>query len=104
MVGREVELQLLRDGLQRAVAEHGARAITVVGEAGLGKSRLLAEFERSLDRQACWLLLGRAHPRSALQPFGLLRDMLFRQLQIGEGEGRCRRARQAGAGAGPAVR
>jgi class 3 adenylate cyclase/tetratricopeptide (TPR) repeat protein len=86
MVGRETELQLLRDGLQRAVAEHGARAITVVGEAGLGKSRLLAEFERSIDRQACWLLLGRAHPRSALQPFGLLRDMLYRQLQIGEGE------------------
>jgi len=86
MVGREAELQMLRDSLRRAVAEHGARAVTVVGEAGLGKSRLLAEFERGLDRQACWLLLGRAHPRSAQQPFGLLRDMLFRQLQIGEGE------------------
>jgi class 3 adenylate cyclase/tetratricopeptide (TPR) repeat protein len=86
MVGREAELQLLRDGLQRAVAEHGARAITVVGDAGLGKSRLLAEFERGLDRQSCWLLLGRAHPRSALQPFGLLRDLLFRQCQIGEAD------------------
>ena len=31
----------------RAVAERRARAVTVVGEAGLGKSRLLAEFERS---------------------------------------------------------
>jgi class 3 adenylate cyclase/tetratricopeptide (TPR) repeat protein len=86
MVGREAELQMLREALQRTVVEHGARAITVVGEAGLGKSRLLAEFERSIDRQACWLLLGRAHPRSALQPFGLLRDMLYRQLQIAEGE------------------
>ena len=57
-----------------------------------------------MDRQACWLLLGRAHPRSALQPYGLLRDMLYRQLQIAEGEDPAAARDKLVAGAGAAVR
>jgi len=86
MVGRETELRQLREAFDAAVAQHQLRAVTVVGAAGLGKSRLLAEFQQSLDLQHCWLLLGRAHPRSALQPHGMLRDMLLRLLQIGESD------------------
>ena len=86
MVGRDAELAMLLQTLQRTVSEGRANAVTVVGEAGLGKSRLLAEFERQLDTSAVWLLLGRAHPRSAVEPFGLLRDLLLRHLQIGENE------------------
>jgi class 3 adenylate cyclase/tetratricopeptide (TPR) repeat protein len=86
MVGRDAELQLLRSSFDAAVAEQRARAVTVVGEAGLGKSRLLAEFQQSLDLSRCWLLLGRAHPRSALQPYGVLRNMLQRHLHISEAD------------------
>jgi class 3 adenylate cyclase/tetratricopeptide (TPR) repeat protein len=86
MVGRDAELGVLRRAFDAVVAERSARAVTVVGDAGLGKSRLLAEFLQTVDLQTCWLLLGRAHPRSTLQPYGLLRDMLARQLQIGESE------------------
>ncbi len=86
MVGRGVELQRLRAAFDEATVERSARAITVVGDAGLGKSRLLAEFLQTLDLQTCWLLLGRAHPRSGFHPYGLLHDMLARQLQIGEGD------------------
>jgi hypothetical protein len=86
MVGRDAELQLLQRSFDAAVAEQRARAVTVVGEAGLGKSRLLAEFQQSLDLSRCWLLLGRAHPRSALQPYGVLRNMLQRHLHISEAD------------------
>ena len=86
MVGREAELAALRAALGTVVAARRAQAIIVVGDAGLGKSRLLAEFQQTLDLQSCMLLLGRAHPRSTLEPFGLLRDMLARHLQIGESE------------------
>jgi tetratricopeptide (TPR) repeat protein len=86
MVGRDAELDLLLQTLQRTVVDGRASAITVVGEAGLGKSRLLAEFEHQLDAQQVWLLLGRAHPRSAVEPFGVLRDLLLRHLQIGDNE------------------
>ena len=86
MVGRDTELGLLHGRLQRAIATRRAHAVTVVGEAGLGKSRLLAEFERGLDALGVRLLLGRAHPRSAVEPFGVLRDLLERWLGIGEAE------------------
>ncbi|MEO7854021.1 MAG: tetratricopeptide repeat protein [Rubrivivax sp.] len=86
MVGRDAELRVLQGCFDAAVAEQRAHAITVVGEAGLGKSRLLAEFQQSLDLSRCWLLLGRAHPRSALQPYGVLRNMLQRHLHISEAD------------------
>lgn len=86
MVGRDAELALLRQALAQTLRDGRASAVTVVGEAGLGKSRLLAEFEHGLDAQSVWLLLGRAHPRSAVEPFGLLRDLLLRHLRIGDDE------------------
>ncbi len=84
MVGRDVELQQLCRAFETTVSERQLRAVTVVGEAGLGKSRLLDEFQQTLDMQHCCLLIGRAHPRSALQPHGLVRNMLARHLQIGD--------------------
>jgi class 3 adenylate cyclase/tetratricopeptide (TPR) repeat protein len=86
MVGREAELELVRATFAAAGVERRSRALTIVGEAGLGKSRLLAEFQQTLDLNACWLLLGRAHPRSALHPYGVLRDMLLGQVQIGDSD------------------
>ncbi len=45
-VGRESELQQLAQALERAAAGHG-QTVAVVGEAGVGKSRLVWEFTRS---------------------------------------------------------
>src|SRR5262245_55411729 len=54
-VGREQELQQLAQALDRAAAGHG-QAVAVVGEAGVGKSRLAWEFTRS-HRTHGWLTL-----------------------------------------------
>src|SRR5215467_478673 len=54
-VGRDRELQQLAQALERAAAGHG-QAVAVVGEAGLGKSRLVWEFSRS-HRTHGWLVL-----------------------------------------------
>jgi len=86
MVGREAELEVLCASFDEAVFQRRAHVVHVVGEAGLGKSRLLAEFQNALNLRICWLLLGRAHPRSAVHPYGLLRDMLARQFQIAEAD------------------
>ncbi len=66
-VGRESELQQLAQALERAVAGHG-QTVAVVGEPGVGKSRLVWEFARS-HRTHGWLVLesgsvsyGRATP------------------------------------------
>ena len=101
MVGRESELKVLQAAFDATVAERSGRAVTVVGEAGVGKSRLLAEFQQSLDLRSCWLLAGRAHPRSALYPYGLLRDMLTRHLKIGEWDAAALAERKLIEGLGP---
>jgi class 3 adenylate cyclase/tetratricopeptide (TPR) repeat protein len=86
MVGREEELDLLKDML-RAVSEgHVGRFVTVVGEAGLGKSRLLAEFEGWLGQGSTLvdLLKGRATLESQDLPYALLRDLVSRWLGISD--------------------
>ena len=54
-VGRDPELQQLAQALERAAAGHG-QAVAIVGEAGVGKSRLVWEFTRS-HRTHGWLVL-----------------------------------------------
>src|SRR5213594_353271 len=54
-VGRDAEIEVLRRSLERAGAGHG-QAVAIVGEAGLGKSRLVWEFTRS-PRTHGWLVL-----------------------------------------------
>ena len=54
-VGRDGETDLLRGALARAAAGHG-QVVAVVGEAGLGKSRLIWELARS-PRARDWLVL-----------------------------------------------
>jgi class 3 adenylate cyclase/tetratricopeptide (TPR) repeat protein len=48
-VGRERELALIEEAWQRALAEQGCELVTIVGEAGVGKSRLVAEALASVD-------------------------------------------------------
>jgi DNA-binding SARP family transcriptional activator/tetratricopeptide (TPR) repeat protein len=48
LVGRDQELRRLRDGVQRALAERRPTLLTVLGSAGIGKSRLIAEFVAGL--------------------------------------------------------
>src|SRR3954452_2672298 len=49
MVGRGRELQVLRDAFAEALDSSSCRLVTVVGAAGVGKSRLVAEFLGGLD-------------------------------------------------------
>jgi class 3 adenylate cyclase len=48
-IGRRRELAAIRDAWARAVAERHCDLVTVVGEAGVGKSRLVAEALASVD-------------------------------------------------------
>ena len=48
--GRERELGLLREACGRAVADRSCQLFTLLGTAGVGKSRLVEEFIGSLDR------------------------------------------------------
>ena len=88
LVGRDRELSILRAAYARVIDGQHLQAVTVVGDAGLGKSRLLGELldGLALGPGAAPLLVGRAYPRTALQPYGLLRDLVTRQLLISESD------------------
>jgi class 3 adenylate cyclase/tetratricopeptide (TPR) repeat protein len=50
-VGREHDLALLKETYARALRERGVQLVTVAGEPGVGKTRLLAEVRAWLDDQ-----------------------------------------------------
>ena len=87
-VGRQDELASLLGAFERTATGGGLQAVTLLAEAGLGKSRLLHEFQLGLDasERSCWLLRGRAQPASQHQPYGLLRDVLAWRLQIADSD------------------
>jgi len=88
MVGRDAELELLQDAFKRVFRERKLTVATVVADAGIGKSRLLYEFENWAEArsEAFSMFQGRAHPQTEGQPYGLLRDILAWRLQIGDSD------------------
>jgi class 3 adenylate cyclase/tetratricopeptide (TPR) repeat protein len=60
MVGRETELRRLRDALGQAVHDRSCQLFTILGAAGVGKSRLVAEFLAGLDDET--VVRGRCLP------------------------------------------
>jgi class 3 adenylate cyclase/tetratricopeptide (TPR) repeat protein len=58
-VGRERELAIVREAWRRVQAEQRCELVTVLGDAGVGKSRLVAEFVHALNAT---VLAGRCLP------------------------------------------
>ena len=56
MVGRESQLELLTDAFETATADAACHLITVQGPAGIGKSRLVKEFEAVVRERATTLI------------------------------------------------
>jgi class 3 adenylate cyclase/tetratricopeptide (TPR) repeat protein len=86
MVGRDVELGRLLEAHREVTGQGALRAVTVLGDAGVGKSRLLHELRRQLAALAPGgvVLLARADPQMRLQPYRLLRELLAARLRIAE--------------------
>jgi tetratricopeptide (TPR) repeat protein len=58
LIGREAELERLRGAYANACADKHCRVVTIVGEAGIGKTRLAREFVTPL-RERALVLIGR---------------------------------------------
>ena len=84
-VGRERELELLLDTFERAKSGRG-QAVSIVAEAGLGKSRLLYEFRKAVSSEDAVFLEGRCLSYSKGVAFYPIIDILKANFDIRESD------------------
>jgi predicted ATPase len=85
-VGRERELAFVHERLAHVAQGHG-QVVGLVGDPGMGKSRLLAEFRRSLGGQPVRYREGHCFPYSNTIPYLPVRDLLRQGCGITDADG-----------------
>jgi class 3 adenylate cyclase/tetratricopeptide (TPR) repeat protein len=87
-VGRSSELTMLTEAFDRAVARRAPQMVTIVGEPGVGKSRLVREFRARIDERTdlIWWREGRCLPYGEGLTFWALSEIVKAQAGILEGE------------------
>ncbi|HZS32394.1 MAG TPA: sigma 54-interacting transcriptional regulator [Methylomirabilota bacterium] len=84
-VGREPELRLLRGRLESAARGQG-QAVAITGEAGIGKSRLLAEFRETLAGSDVLWAAGACRSYGAAIPYLPIVEALRGLLGVADGD------------------
>ena len=85
-VGREREMMTLHALLAQVEAGHG-QVVGIVGEPGLGKSRLVYEFRRSLGRRRLVYRAGRCLSYGSTTPYLPVLDLLRHHCGITDADG-----------------
>src|SRR5215471_2516726 len=86
LVGRRTEIEVFSKLMEEAGSGQG-QILAMVGEAGLGKSRLVHEFTRHQLRPGWLVLEGTSVSYGKATPYFPLIEMLRRYFQIADGEG-----------------
>jgi class 3 adenylate cyclase/tetratricopeptide (TPR) repeat protein len=87
-VGRRDEMSLLADSFERALARRSPQLVTIVGEPGVGKSRLVREFRRVIDDRPdlVWWRQGRCLPYGEGVTFWAIGEVIKAQAGILDSE------------------
>jgi class 3 adenylate cyclase/tetratricopeptide (TPR) repeat protein len=84
-IGREIELELLIDAFEEAKAGRG-QAVSIMGEAGVGKSRLLYEFRKAVSNQDVTFLEGRCLSYGRAVAYHPIIDVLKSNFGVKDGD------------------
>jgi class 3 adenylate cyclase/tetratricopeptide (TPR) repeat protein len=84
-VGRERELELMLDGFRRTKSGRG-QAISIMAEAGVGKSRLLYEFRKAVANEDATFLEGKCLSYSKGVAYHPVIDILKANFDVLEGD------------------
>ncbi|MCA9521606.1 MAG: AAA family ATPase, partial [Myxococcales bacterium] len=84
MVGRQAELQTLREAYQRVARERRPEIVSVIGDTGIGKSRLNFEFLKYLESltEIISYDFGGCPPDTPAAPYRVWRELLTRRARI----------------------
>jgi DNA-binding SARP family transcriptional activator len=69
LIGRDAEVDRLNQALAKACASHG-HVVAVLGEAGIGKTRLITTLQEATARRGAQALVGQSHETEQLLAFG----------------------------------
>ncbi len=88
IIGREAELSKMLSSLDEVSEDNELQTITIVGEAGLGKSRLLFEFQDRIELlpEKYYIFRARALETMLGLPFALVRDLFSFRFKIQESD------------------
>jgi class 3 adenylate cyclase/ABC-type dipeptide/oligopeptide/nickel transport system ATPase component len=84
-IGRRKELEILMERFGRVKAGRG-QVIGIVGEAGIGKSRMVLEFKNSLEKEEMTCLEGQCHAFEQSTPYQFFMEIIRKYFEIEEGD------------------
>jgi class 3 adenylate cyclase len=76
MLGREVELELLRSTWERVVDLRQPHLLSLLGQPGIGKTRLCDEFVRVVEEGGARVVRGRSLPYGESPAYGAFAEMI----------------------------
>jgi len=82
-VGRDTEIHQLATAWQRAMSGRG-QIVSIVGDPGVGKSRLIYEFERSRPQERWLILESRSVSYGKVSPYSPIIELLKSYFTIGD--------------------
>ncbi len=105
MIGRAGELATLVAEFERVIDRPEVRRVTIIGDAGVGKSRLLGELEQRIEVQpvGAQVLKGRAIATRHAAALGLMRDVVADRFGVLDSDSAAAVADKLGAGFDPVL-
>lgn len=87
-IGREEEFKQMQEAFDKTASERTTHLVTLVAEAGIGKSRLLFEFGKWLEglKTPVQIFRGRSAQETSQIPYSLLRGILSSAFEIQEND------------------
>lgn len=88
MIGRESEFARIQEALETVKSAQRICTVTISGEAGVGKSRLLYEYQNWLDLlpEKIQIFKGRATETMRSLPYALLRDVFAYRFEVADSD------------------
>ncbi len=86
LVGRDSEMQLIRAVWQRAISGRQVQLVSLLGPAGIGKSRLAREIAAEAESSGARVLWGRSLPYNEQTPYHAAAQMMRRAAGIFESD------------------
>ena len=86
MIGREADFNQLVENLNAVREGKGGRVVFINGNAGIGKTRLVAEFRNALEGKPVNFYLGNCASYMRITPFRVIADILRNILHLSEME------------------